>query len=818
MPLCFPPRFFRFVAGSCFQVTVRTLSPLLFFVTLPALGQTSFTAGEPKAEQPQSSSIKAGQTAAEIDWRPRAELPEDSRNALPPYCDGGYLQPQRTANGRSGLFESTSPGEAPVHASGLSARYELDSQLILDGDVRLRQGNFTARGSRAEYDQAQGKMTLSGPLVSRGDGFLLTGDSARYDTESGRFDVNMATFLIHEAGMRGQAESLVRPGDNLVDITSGRLTTCSPESNAWALVASDIELDRAEGFGTATNVRLEVQDIPVFYWPYASFPIDDRRKTGFLYPAFGTSNTGSGLFFSAPYYLNLAPDYDATVTPQYIYGRGLFTEIEGRYLSDYGESVLQLGYIRKDQDYADNNPGEDGERWGLNFTNRSRFGGGWGGYVDYSVVSEDDYLSDLNRSLEITETTNLLRQGGVTYTSEHQYFEGYLSGYQILNDEISERNRPYNQLPELIYGADQQWGVFETALESQYTYFTRHNDNLTGLDSAIGHRLRVLPEAALNFRALWGYTRPSVTLNHTQYALDDYTAGDEDFSRTIPVYEWDSGLYFDRQSSFFDIPYSQSLEPRIYYAYSEAKDQADIPDFDTARKRFSFDQLFSPDRFSGGDRVSDNNQLAVAVTTRFNDLNTGIERARFSIGQLYYYDDREVTLAGRGGGTRSDSPLAGEAVLRPLETLDLRVSGVWDARSKKTEIGRSQLVYHSPDYRYLATIGHSYERNDFEQMDIGTVFPVSDHVSLIGRWVYDSQLDRTVGSLAGLEYTDCCWSMQLVSQNYYTNDRTLDHRILFQIQLKGLGSGGGVGNRVSDAIYGFDERENRRFGKASTRF
>jgi LPS-assembly protein len=167
---------------------------------------------------------------------------------------------------------------------------------------------------------------------------------------------------------------------------------------------------------------------------------------------------------------------------------------------------------------------------------------------------------------------------------------------------------------------------------------------------------------------------------------------------------------------------------------------------------------------------------------------------------------------------RSDSPLAGEAVLRPLETLDIRATGVWDPRSKKTEIGRSQLVYHSPDYRYLATIGHSYDRDDFEQMDIGTVFPVSDHISLIGRYVYDSEADRTVGSLAGIEYTGCCWSMQLVSQNYFTRDRTLENRILFQVQLKGLGTGGGVGGRVSDAIYGFAERESRRFGNPGTRF
>ncbi|WP_227545961.1 LPS-assembly protein LptD [Marinobacter fonticola] len=760
------------------------------------------------------------QSAAEIDWRPRSELPPEQQAELPAYCEGGYLQPE-LGSAQSPLFDSNSSGNAhmPIEASGLNARYEVDSQLTLEGDVHLRQGTFSAQGSRAQYDQATGQMALSGPIVSRGEGFLLTGESAEYDANSGELEMNTATFLIHAAEMRGQAGFLSRPTESLVNIEQGRLTTCSPESNAWAIVASDIELDRAEGFGTATHVRLEVKDVPVFYWPYATFPIDDRRKTGFLYPSFGTSNTGSGMFISTPYYLNLAPHYDVTLTPQYIHGRGLFNEVEGRYLSEYGESVLQLGYIRDDRHYADEFPGEDGERWGLDFTSQLNFGYNWTGYADYSTVSDDDYLSDLNRTLEINQVTHLQRRGGIRYDSRHQYFEAYLSGYQTLSDTIADSQKPYSQLPEIIYGADYQWSVVETLLATQYTYFHRDNDTLTGLSRANGHRFRAAPELALDFRALWGYSRPSVTLDYTQYQLEDYTAREDDtFSRTVPIYEWDNGLYFDRRDSMFGIPYNQTLEPRLYYAYSDYEDQSDIPDFDTALKDFSFDQLFSPNRFSGGDRVSDNNRLTAAVTTRFNDLNTGIERARLSIGQVYYYDERQVSLNGVGADDRSDSPLAGEAVFRPLETLDIRTSGLWDPRSKQTEEGRSQLVFHSPDYRYLATLGHTYDRDDFEQMDIGAVFPVTDRVSLIGRWLYDSEADRTAGSLAGIEYTDCCWSLQLVSQNYLTDDRELENRILFQIQLKGLGGSGDSSGRVSEAIYGFDERDDRRFGRTNMRY
>ncbi|AKV98671.1 LPS biosynthesis protein [Marinobacter sp. CP1] len=751
-------------------------------------------------------------SAAEIDWRPRAELPSEVRSSLPLFCDGGYL-PSGSHDGVGSAFAGGSDAEQPLEASGLNARYEIDRELFLQGDVRIRQGGFQVTGSEARYSQQQGAVSVQGPLVSRGDGFLLTGENANYDVDTGRLDINTATFLLHGPEMRGRAGRLARISEEQVVIEDGFLTTCGPKQNDWAIVASDIQLDRAEGFGTAKHVRLEILDVPVFYWPWASFPIDDRRKSGFLYPQFGSSTAGSGGFLALPYYLNLAPHYDATLTPQYMNGRGLFNEAEGRYLSSLGETTLQLGYIGSDSEFAAENPGESGERWALDATTRAVFGGGWSGYGDFSVVSDEDYFSDLNRNLEINQATHLQRKGGVTYRSDQQYFDAYLNDYQTISESIANEDKPYAQLPEIIYAGQAGAGILEANLESQYTVFYRDNEGLTGLDQANGQRFRARPELALPLRALWGFSRPSVSVDYTRYDLDDYDLGDGAFDRTVPVAEWDNGLYFDRQGSLFDVPYNQTLEPRLYYVWANADaDQNDIPDFDTDLQTFRFDQLFQPDRFTGGDRVGDANQLTVALTSRFNDLLTGAERARFSIGQVQYFDDREVTLFGEGGGTRSRSPLAGEVVLNPLDTLEIRSSGLWDPDTGDTEEGRSQLTFHSSDYRYLASLGHTYSRDELEQSDIATVFPVTDRVSLIGRWVYDSSLDRTVGSLAGLEYNNCCWSIQVVHQNYLTYDRELQGRILFQIQLKGLGGSGGASSSISEAIYGFDERESRRFG------
>lgn len=772
-------------------------------IFFPALAVAALAALPVQAETASSRSM----TAAEIDWRSRSELPPAQEAALPGFCRGGYLMPEPRTGTRPDDGEP-----AVIEASALEARYELDAALRLEGDVRFTQGDFQVTGDEAVYDQQAGLVTLFGGLVTRGPGFLLTGDDALYDVTSGYFDLHDATYLLHGAEMRGQAARLKRTGDQELAIEGGYLTTCAPDQNDWSIVAAEIRLNQAEGFGTARHVRLQVRDVPVFYWPWASFPIDDRRKTGFLYPSVGSSTANSGLYLATPYYINLAPHYDATLTPQYMHGRGLFTEIEGRYLSRFGESVLQLGYIDRDSQYRDEHPGRSGQRWGLDFSTRARFGHGWQGFGDYSAVSDKDYLSDLNLSLDIGRKTHLERRGGVSYQDQWQHFEAYVAGYQTITDGVLPEQRPYDQLPELWYDGRVPAGPLELALASQYTWFYRDNDGLTGLDRATGQRVRLEPEVALPLRTVWGYTRPSVTLDYTRYELDDYEPGSGSFDRTVPVFEWDSGLYFDRQSQLLGRQWNQSLEPRVYYAWADApEDQSHIPDFDAGLRSFRFDNLFRRNRFTGGDRVGDTNQLTVAMTSRFHDMATGAERARLSLGQVYYYDDREVSLDGFGAEDRSDSPLAGEAVIRPLDGLDLRASVLWDPEESRTEEARTQLMFHSRDYRYLAMLGHSYSRDEFEQMDIGAVVPVNDRVSLIGRWVYDSQLDRTVGTLAGIEYNNCCWSVQLVSQNYLTDDEELDNRILLQFQLKGIGGSGGAASTLSDAFYGYDERERRRF-------
>lgn len=760
-----------------------------------------------EASLPAASASGTPATAARIDWRPRAALPAEIEKTLPAYCVGAYLPPLL----RDTAVEAPQPdGEVPVFAKGADAYYEVDKLLRLQGDVHLRQGLFEIQGTHAVYDEQAGKMVLQGPVVSRGKGFLLTGEDAGYDVNSGVLDLNHATFLLHDGDMRGDARQLTRPRDNQIDIRQGHLTTCDPGNNAWSIIASEIHLDRDTGVGTATHIRLNVKDVPVFYFPWMNFPIDDRRKSGFLYPLIGNSNAG-GLNLATPYYFNLAPHYDLTYTPNYVQGRGLVSEVETRYLSAYGETVFSAGYIKNDTFFADEFVNKDSERWAVELRNTSVFGGGWSSNLELPAVSDDDYIHDLKRTLAINNTTFLRREASVSYADESLLFDASLAGFQTVDAIILDRNKPYAQLPEINLAYQTDSGPIAFDLESQYTYFWRKKDGLSGLDKATGSRARAIPELALPMEAMWGYVRPAILLDYTQYALQDFDTSNDLFSRSVPFYQLDSGLYFDRDVSLFGNAFNQSLEPRLYYVYSPRRKQADIPSFDAVVKSFNFEELFARDRFSGGDRVGDNNRLTLAVTSRFNHADTGAEWARFSIGQIYFFEDREVSLFGAGVDDRSDSPIAGEMVLRPSDNLEVISRGLWDTQTYETVEGRSQLVYHSADYRYLANVGHTFSDNNLEQLDIGGIVPVNNNLSLIGRYAQDLVAKETAGSLFGVEYTTCCWSAQLIQQTFLTNDEELDHSILFQIQLKGLGGRGSALTRLDEALIGYRERDARLF-------
>ena len=706
-------------------------------------------------------------------------------------------------------------GETMVSIEADSAVYSQDGQLQLDGDVLIEQPGYRAQSETATVDQASGQAQLSGDIRIDSPNMQIQGANARVNMSENEATVEQAKFLNPQTRLRGEAAIIRQQDEDLVVLEDGMFTTCAEEDNAWSFRASEIILGQERGYGEAYHSRFEVLDVPVLYIPYFRFPIDNRRKSGFLYPTIGSSNTGEGVFFSTPYYLNLAPEFDATITPSYIGGRGVHSEVELRHMTWFSQTELGFGYLERDDSFQQERQSlgyhdETGERWGVSFEQDYDFSSqqvSLYGRVDFSEVSDNDYLDDLNQGLRIENIDYLDRRANFFFTRSNWQLEILAQEYKNLDEDLARSDEAFLRLPEINYQAFFYHEDLELDWQTQYVYFYRDPNQLAATDRAHGSRLRHVPKVSLPWEKSWGYFKPSVSVDHTDYALNDYTPTDNHISRSVAVYELDAGLYFDRESRLFGNQYLHSLEPRVYYVRSGYKDQSDIPNFDTSLPSFSYQRLYQASRFSGADRVADNNRVTLGFTSRWTDWSTGIDRLVLSAGRVFNFDRLRVDADGLGASDEKESFWLSEVLYRPLPELELSFAGAWDARNNTTRESVSKLAYRHREGGGVLNLSHRYRDDGLEQTDVSAILPMNASVSLLARWRYDLDAERTIGSLSGLEYNSCCWRVQVLVQQYLTDESTIDNGILFRFQLVGLGGLGADQESLDEHIPGYKARE-----------
>ncbi len=754
---------------------------------------------------------ETGARSAVEDWVPRSLLSPAQQAELQPYCSGTYIEPAY------GFLDGTEVQDGELRARAEDAHLNEQDRIQLRGNVQVQQGLWWLEADQVDVDKVVNKAYIKDNIKARIPGLLLQGEAARYDLEAQSFSFDQASYLLHDRHARGDAEQIISTGKNEIRIVEGSFTTCAPRKQHWALEADEILLDREAGQGTAKHMRLTVQEVPLFYVPYLVFPIDDRRKSGFLYPTISNSSAGVGLDLGAPYYFNLDEYYDATLAPRYIHRRGALAEIEGRLLTEQSYSEVRLGFMPRDADYLDRNPNEDrGDRWALDITNEFAFGDYWDGELDYNVLSDSDYLNDLNRTLEIQKDSHIKRYWLTNYRRDRLNFSARMLGYQTIDESIAEADQPYSLLPQLTLDWRQEVSWLDVQLESEFSYFWRDSSGLVDAERAKGARWQTEPSVVIDMNAPWGFLRPGLRLDHTDYLLQEQEPELSDhIGRTVPFYTLDTGVYLDREVEFWETDLIQSLEPRLFYVYSPETDQDEIPVFDTSVPRFDYSQLYTADRFYGGDRVGDNNRLSVGLETVIRNAENGEEKLRAGIGQIIYFEPGDVYLSSStsdedGRITESESPLAGEVFWRPNPRVDFKLNGVWDQQEKETLSGSAALSFHSTDYSTLLNLSHRY-RNDtdetIEQTDVSLLFPATSSINLFGRWLYDLDDRRTIGTLAGVEYSSCCWRVQFFANAVLEDDdadgSVLDHGFFLRFQLRGLGN---IGNGDLDKVIGNEIR------------
>jgi LPS-assembly protein len=664
------------------------------------------------------------------------------------------------------------PNRIDVTVAGADA--VLGGSATLQGPMSVRQGNRTLSARDGTYDAVTQRFDVRGDVEYRDPLKNLGGEWASWNADGGgRFD--KATFELPSRPARGRADSIVLDADGELHLSRVEYTACPAGREDWMLRAQRIDIDQAAQQGTGRNVRIDFKGVPILYLPVVSFPVGDARKSGFLFPMVGQSNR-NGFEMAAPYYFNLAPNYDATLTPGYMSKRGLTLGSEFRFLTAASRGTFTSDWIPSDA-----SAGRD--RSVLKFNAVSDLGARLRFDTNLAHASDSNYFQDFGLGPEGTSVTYLQRIARLTYLDDHWRAVGLVEQFQTIDQTILPIDRPYTRAPELsIRGHWNEGNGAGFELAGSAVDFIRS----TGVE---GVRVGIAPTASFAWRRPAAFVVPAIGLQSIHYALRNTEGGDTSPSVSAPIATLAAGLNFERDAG----QRVQTLEPRLLYTYVPYRDQSTLPIFDTGLPDLNFVQLFRSQRYVGGDRISDANQLAVGATTRLVDATSGRQLLAATLGQIYYFTPPRVQLPTEPPGSSNSSDLVAQMEVSAYRHWNVQLAEQWDPHARET--ARTQLrLQYQPAPNKVANIGYRYRRDLLEQVEASFSWPVAHNWNVYAREVYSLREKTSIESFGGFEYQACCWRVRMVARHYVSSRTgTRDTTLSLQLELNGLSS---VGERA----------------------
>ncbi len=792
----------------------------------------------------------------DLGYRTTKELmaaPVAQRPYIDQTCPGGYL---------INLFPASQPipqGEIWGYADAVnSQQYGMTS---MQGHVEIRENGRTACADQADINRTTNFARMQGHLVMSEAGYAATGVYGESLLKQQQSLIKHARYALSSMHAHGKASRITRSSAGVTTIEKGEISTCTPGHRDWWLRSDLIRLDQNTGRGEAIHSVLYTHSIPLVYIPYLNFPIDDRRQSGLLIPVFGSSST-NGVLFSLPIYLNLAPNYDATITPALITKRGLWMQGDFRYLESWGHGEIAGGYLGNDRsgfplyynpnDASPNTSLIAGEsRKALGWQHSGSFAEGWSAKTDINYVSDNYYYQDLGTTASLSTATYQQRMGEVDYHDKFWSWMSQMQEFQVLDPTVTDANKPYARLPETslsrLWVSDNH--LINAGFNVDMVDFRRSINDGSGMiggqvvagDPYIqGNRLRSDPFVGMTMDSPWAFLNPRMTLKHLDYSLNNpLPVGTQSNAQdsipltrsvTVPTLSVDSGLYFDRSLAESG---TETLEPRLYYLKAPYVNQNNLPIFDTLENPLTYTQLFRDSRFVGGDRLDDANQLALGINNRWLDSD-GNENYSFNFGDMRYFQARNV-VATLPQQTSMSTGLLSEANARLSSTLSLSGNLSMDPSTRWANRGSINLHWQPPDNKSVFNVGYTYIHaySSYTSMEGLTtqsqlftmptfrmatgsfVTPVGDRWQLIGLWQYDMALYHTQEAIAGLQYENCCWRIRLVDSIYLddflavNNVPGYNRSIVFQFEFKGLGGySRQMENMLGQAILGYQQISN----------
>ncbi len=684
------------------------------------------------------------------------------------------------------------PGSAPAtFVIGEGATGTADADVAVKGSAELRRGVAVIKADTFHYDQDTDMADAYGSVRVIENGVLFAGPEAHLRVEASQGYMPLPKYHFNSNGGSGSAERVDMLDSERSEFTSGTYTACQCAKPDWYIRGTRFDFDTGEDEGVAHNGVLFFQGVPIFASPWLSFPLSGERRSGLLPPQF-SMNSSNGFDVSQPYYFNIAPNRDLTLTPRLISKRGVQAQAAFRYLSRNYSGSLTGEYLPNDAIKHEN-------RYAIFWQHAQNLGGGFGAYVNYNRVSDSAYAQDLAApGSQILLGTQVLYQqeAGVTYSNGPWSVLAREQHWQTLEGSAP----PYGREPQLnVKYAKYNVGGFDFGAEADYSRF-----RIPTADQTEGDRLLFNPYVSYGIIGPGYFLVPKVQWHFASYDLRHISstapAGQPKvFTESIPTFSFDSGLVFDRSVRLFGDDYIQTLEPRLYYVYTPYRNQTFAPLFDTGESDFGLTEIFTPNSFAGNDRIADANLLTAALTSRFINAATGDERARFVIAQRYYFTDQRVTV-----GTGAPSPATGHSDLLAGASLKLG-SGFASETAFQYNADNNQFVRasvgfgFSPDERKLLNVAYRYTRANettlvnepINQIVISSEWPLTHRLYAVGRANYDLSGHRFVDAVVGFQYDADCWILGIGAQRS-ANGQDLSGkyksstRMLAQLTLKGL--------------------------------
>lgn len=736
-----------------------------------------------------------------------------------------------------GLPTEGERASVPREATAQKVHSPDKTHYVLEGQAQIRQLDLLLRAEKLTYDTETTDYSAEGNVRYQDRGMLLSADRARGNNDLDRCTLDGVRYQLLSSRGNGVAQVAIMEDADHARLKDATYSTCDLGDQQWAFQARQLDLDQAEGVGRGRNVTFRVLNVPIFWFPYVRFPLDNRRVSGFLYPSIGYGSR-RGLDVTLPYYLNLAPNYDATIYPRYMTERGFMLGAEFRYLTERSSGTFNFDVMTNDsrakdeeRTYGENLPGS---RWWVQWNDNTSLGPNWNIGIGINRVSDARYFEDFGRGLY---------SSAIGFLSSNAYLNGHgdwwsasLGGdsYQITDPTLPDSVEPYRRLPRLTFNAEKALlGDFTAGVTSEFIDFKKSNYGVPLYDTSgqpvldpngnqrrrtvqplEGNRIDLFPYLAYPIEGAGYFIRPQIGYRYTAYDLShpgqdpaqSPLVKKSSPSRGVPIFSLDTGLVFERSLDIGGEAWTQTLEPRAYYLRVPYRDQTDLPIFDTQEIPFSFGELFRTNRFVGADRQMDANNLSLALTTRLLENASGVERVSASIGQIHYFDDQRVQMPGPGPTYQpvrtdySGSAYAGEIDVHLTDRWRVVLDQQWNPNSHRTDLS-TFTVQNRFGGDGIVNFSYRFRRDFLEQVDLSAAIPLTPTWRLIGRENYalndplaaptdpHGKGGRTLESFLGVEHDTCCVTWRVLARRWIHDTRgETDSAIYFELEFKGVGS------------------------------